>query len=325
MSEAICSCETPAYGNLGRTNCVIEQGALSSILIVPRYKADGTRNTLDLAVDPLTLLNPAGVAGDYATMGAYIKDKTDNAAWPAQERFYPSPRVRNATFERTETAYETAASGEKFRLSSGGVRSKKMELWAKDAVSQIYRELKKFGCTELDEYDVDVNGAIWGIKDDATTSVIRGYEMATETFDVFKDYATDASVNKLMLSFDLDNAECEENSYAITANELGYKATALKGLISGYTSSDNTDLSTVVVDVTTRYGSASTYQPIVGLLDANFIVTDAIGTVLAHAGTVENPDGTYTIDMTAPLTVTDVYTVNVVTTTYDVAGSSFTA
>jgi hypothetical protein len=327
MSTGICSCETPAFGNMARPNCVIEQGTLSFPIIVPRYKADGSRNTLDLAVDPLTLLNPAGVAGDYATMGAYIKDRIENSAWSAQERFYPLPKVKNATFERSETVYETSANGEKYKIAGvGGVRSKKMELWAKDAVSQLYRELKKFGCSELDEFDVDVNGAIWGIKDDASNSVIRGYEMSSETWDVFKDYATDTTVNKLMISFDLENSECEENSYAITAEELGYKATSLKGLISGYASADNTDLSTVVVDVTTRYGSASTYQPIVGLLSANFLVVDTLAGPVAVTTVTENPNGTYTLAMTAPLTVTDTYTVIVLDTpTYDIASSSFVA
>ena len=326
MSTGICSCETPAFGNMARPNCVIEQKALAFPVIVPRYKADGTRNTIDLAVDPLLLLNPAGVAGDYATIGAYIKDKTDNAAWDAQERFYPMPKVENASFERTETVYETAPSTQKYKLDSGGVRSWKMELWAKDSVFQIYRELKKFGCSELDVFYIDVAGAIWGIKDDASTSVIRGYEMSSETWDVFKDYATDTTVSKLMVSFDLENSECEENSYAITSDELGYKATALKGLISGYTSADNTDLSTIVVDVTTRYGSASTYQPIVGLLLANFLVVDSLAGAVAVTSVTENPNGTYTLATTAPMTVTDTYTVNVVdASTYDVASSSFVA
>ena len=326
MSTGICSCETPAFGNMARPNCVIEQKALAFPVIVPRYKADGTRNTLDLAVDPLTLLNPAGIAGDYATIGAYILDKTNNAAWLPQERFYPMPKVENASFERTETVYETAPSTQKYKLDSGGVRSWKMELWAKDSVFQIYRELKKFGCSDLDVFYIDVAGAIWGIKDDATTSVVRGYEMSSETWDVFKDYATDTTVSKLMVSFDLENSECEENSYAVTSEELGYKATSLKGLQSGFMNVDNTDLSTVVVDLFTYYGTAKTYASIVGLLDANFVVTDAVGTVLAHTGIVENPNGTYTITMTAPLTVTDVYTVNVVdASTYDVAGSTFIA
>ena len=102
MSTGICSCGTPTFGNLARPNCVITQKALAFPIMIPRYKSDGSRNTIDLAADPLTYLNPLGVAGDYATLGAYIKSKIEDSEWDAQERFYPMPRVENATFERTE-------------------------------------------------------------------------------------------------------------------------------------------------------------------------------------------------------------------------------
>lgn len=325
MSTGICSCGTPTFGNTARPNCVISQGALAMPILIPRYKADGSRNTIDLAVDPLTYLNPAGIAGDYATLGAYIRDKVENSEWDAQERYYPMPRVENATFERTDKVYEVAPSTTKYATGLGGIRTWNMELWGDNSAFQIYRELKKFGCSDLDVFYIDLAGAIWGIKDDDKTSVIRGYEMGPNTWDVFKQLATDTTVGKLNVTFDLSNAECEENSYAITAEELGYQATSLRGLISAYVAVDNTDLSTVVATVSTFYGTAADSQKVLGLEDAEFIVTDALDAVLPHTGTVENGDGVYTITMTAPLTVTDVYTVNVVTPTYDVTGGDFVA
>ena len=63
------------------------------------------------------------------------------------------------------------------------------------------------------------------------------------------------------------------------------------------------------------------------MLDADFIVEDAAapGVPLAHTGTVENPDGTYTITMTAALTATDTYIVKGSATGYDVTDGSFVA
>ena len=325
MSTGICSCGTPTFGNLGDPNCVISQSVLAMPIFIPRYKADGTRNTIDLAVDPLTYLNPAGIAGDYATLGAYIRDRVENSEWDAQERLYPSPRIEEPSFERTDVIYEVAASTTKYATGLGGVRTWNMQLWGDSATYVMYRELKKFGCSALDVFYIDINGAIWGIKDDETTSVIRGYEMGSNTWEVFKQLATSTTVAKLNITFDLSNSECEENSYAITATELGYQATTLRGLISAYIDVDNTDLSTVVANVKTSYGTAKTASMVVGLDDADFIVTDALGTVLPHTGTVENPNGTYTIAMTSPLTVTDIYTVKVVTPTYDVTNGTFTA
>ena len=53
MSTGICSCGSPSFGNTGRPNCVIEQKVLAFPVIAPRFKKDGSRNTIDLAQDPL--------------------------------------------------------------------------------------------------------------------------------------------------------------------------------------------------------------------------------------------------------------------------------
>jgi len=313
MSSGICSCENPTFGNMGRPNCVIEQKALAFPMFFPRFKANGTRNTINLA---------------SATLGQDIKDLI-NATDP-QERLYPMPRVESSSFDRTDTVYETAPSTRKYKIDGvGNVRTWAMELWAKSATHNMLRELKKFGCSEIDVFYVDIAGAIWGILDNVTDTVMRGYEVSAETFDAFKIYATETTVQKLAVSFDLDSDECEENSYAITADELGYKATTLAGLITAYSVSDNPDLLTLSVDVHTFYGTAKTRKPVVGLLDAAFTVKDSGGVVIAHTTTVlvENPDGTYllTFEVGTPLIAAGVYTVDVVAAGYEVASSSFTA
>ena len=57
-----------------------------------------------------------------------------------------------------------------------------------------------------------------------------------------------------------------------------------------------------------------------------FIITDSLGAVLPHTGTVEDEaNKTYTITMTSPLTATDLYAVNVVTPNYDVTGATIEA
>jgi len=313
MSSGICSCESPTFGNMGRPNCVIEQKALAFPMFFPRFKANGDRNTIDLA---------------SATLGQDIKDLI-NATDP-QERLYPMPRVESSTFDRTDTVYETAPSTRKYKIEGvGNVRTWAMELWAKSATHNMLRELKKFGCSDIDAFYVDIAGAIWGILDKVTDTVLRGYEVSTETFDAFKIYATETTVGKIAVSFDLDSDECEENSYAITADELGYKATTLAGLISAYSVSDNPDLLTLSVDVHTFYGTAKKRKPVVGLLDAAFVVKDSGGVIIVHttAALVENPDGTYllTFEVGTPLIAAGDYTVDVVAAGYEVASSAFTA
>ncbi len=328
MSGIACDCGSPKYPNTGRPNCVVIQKVMAMPWYRAKYKKDGTRNYIDVNADPLTILDSNGVAGNYATLGAYIQDLAQNPNWDASERLYPTPRVEGATFERTETVYETAPSTQKYKIDGvGGVRTMTYQMWDKDSAAQIQRELSAVGCSDIEFYYVDISANMWGIMDDPTTGLLRGYELSAETFDVFKDYATDTTVQKLNVSVDFDNEECEENSYVLTSTELGFKPTQIKGLISASISADNPDLNTIVATVATGFGTAQNSTKVVGLLDAAFIVEDvaAPGVPLAHTGTVENPDGTYTISMTAALTSTDNYIVKATATGYDVADGTFVA
>jgi len=311
--NAICSCENPSMPNLGRPNCVIEMKALAFPIIVPRYKADGvTRNVINLA---------------SPTLGQDIRDLIATST-ALLERIYPFPRCENISFERTDTVYETAPSTRKYKIFGvGGVRTFRFETWGKDAVHQILRELKKVGCTDVDFYLVDVAGSLWGIKDNPTDMIMRGYEMATETFDAFKDYATDTTTQKLMISWDLDNRECEENSYAITSEELGYSATSLRGNVSATIQLTELDATHAQFYVTTGFGSAANPDGVVGLQDANFVLT-ANGNPVALVGSVvETSDGVYSFEHAdGDITAGDVVVGSVINASgYDVASGSFVA
>ena len=299
MSANICSCESPSFPNMNRPNCVIEQRALAFPAFMPRFKADGTRNTIDIT---------------SATIGTDIQALV-NAADPLQ-RLYPMPRMENVTWERTDTVFEEAPSTRKYIVPGvGGVRTLNGELWGKNAVNQMLRELKKLGCSEVDLYYFDVAGNIWGIKDNVTDSVMRGYAVSTETFDAFKDYATDTTVPKIMVSLDFDNAECEENSYAITQEELGYNAAnTIKGLFTGLMNLEELVDGTVTLTAFTGYGSANNRHDIVGLdaitpsiTLALYNVTQATAMTTPTGFAATAVDGQYTFDfLTAEAALNDV-------------------
>lgn len=310
MSVNICSCETPAFGNLGRPNCVIEQKTMAFPIVVPRFKADGTRNTIDLS---------------SPTLGDDIKALI-SASTPADARMYPFPRVEGATWERTDTVYETAPSNRKFKIAGvGGVYSLSFEFWGKDAVYQIMREVQKFGCSELDFYYVDVAGNLWGIKDNANDTLLRGYEMSTETFDSFVQFATDTTVQKGMVSWDIENTEVIENSYAVLVDELGYKASSLlpnQGAMQTLSSISATEIEAKVY---TGFGSAGNRDEVEGLLLANFtLYNETSAAPVVASGVVESSAGVYTI--TIPVqTTADVIRVEVLAAGYDVANATVIA
>lgn len=310
MSNTICSCANPSFPVLGRPDCVLEMKAVAFPIIVPRFKADGSRNTIDLT---------------SATLGADIKALISTST-ATLERIYPFPRCENVNFERTDTVFETAPSTRKYKIANvGGVRTFRFELWSKDAVHNILRELKKLGCSDVDFFMVDVSGSLWGILDNPTDTVMRGYEMATETFDAFKDYATDTTVQKLMVSWDLDNAEAEENSYGISSEALGYSATTLKPLTSANIKLEEISSTVIQFTVTEPDGSYAG-SPVVSLVTsgANFSVT-ADG--VAVAGTpLETSDGVYSFTHSATINVGDLVIGSIDSAVgYDIADGSYTA
>lgn len=327
MSQEICSCGNPTFGHVGRPNCVITQKTLAFPIFVPRLRGNGTRNFLPTNAAGLALYN-----SEYGTSHTTIQQVIDALVSLSDtlDRWYPGLKVENATFPRTDTTFETAPSGRKIKIDGiGGIRSWLMELWGSDAAHGVLRAHKKFGCYDLDVYYVDVAGNLWGIMDDSNSGKIRGYEMDTESFDAFLQYATDTTSQKINLSWDLDSLECEENSWAITSEEYGKSFTTIRPLIQGESSADDTSTTVIEHKVWASFGTAGNKTDILGLLTGAFIVKDSTGTPFTHAvapltfAIDANGYGTYTITMDAIMASGD-WTVETTALGYDVPVASFT-
>ena len=183
MAIQSCSCENPAFGDMGRAKCSIEMRVVAFPIFVPRFKEDGTRNTIDLT---------------SATLGADIQGMI-SASLPARERLYPFTRVEEPTWERTDTVYDTASSTQKYKVYGvGGVYTFMFQTWGKDSSFQQMREALKFGCSDLDMFLATADGNMWGILENLTDTEIRGYELNTETYDSFFSFETSTTVSKGM-------------------------------------------------------------------------------------------------------------------------------
>jgi len=288
---------------------VIRKKKLAFPVLIPRYKADGTRNVIDLS---------------SPTLGADIQALVQ-ASTAVLERLYPFPRVEEVTFDRTDTAYQTMASGRKFKLDGeGGIRTVSFMLPGDDGVEAIARELSNGSCSEVDVFEVTVDGNIWGVMDDTSVAALRGYAMERETFDSFIQRAVDGSINGVMVSWDLESDEDFVNSYAITSSELGYKATSLRPLIRAACTAQEASSVTIEATVVTDFGTATNKEGVLGLLTANFTVT-ANGTPVTVTA-AEVGEGVYTLTH-ADLDITpgDDVIVSVSATSYDVANGTFVA
>ena len=333
MSGITCTCDNPTFGHVGRPNCVIVQQALAFPIFSPRYRENGNRNFLPANAAGIVLFN-AEYGTSFTTLAECVNYRLA-ATTPALDRLYPSLRVENAQFPRTDTVYETAPSGRKEKIPGvGGVRTWSFELWGKDGCYGVARAFKKFGCSDIDASYVDVAGNYWGIMDDQTDGKVRGYEVDTGTFESIVNFATDTTTQKLMVSFDIDNFECEENAWAITADEYGSKFTTIRPLIQGYSELDVAGSTlgsgapaVIVVDLYASFGSAGVKSKITGLDTNDFSAVDSGGNEDVAAGAwasvVENPDGTYTLTTAGNLTA-DTYSLLTSASGYQVPDVSFT-
>jgi len=307
MASTGCICGTSAFPNMGTPNCTQEMLPMAFPILIPRWKADGTRNSIDVS---------------SATLGADIQALITTAT-AVDERIYPFPRVQNPTIPRTDTAYETTANGDKFKLAGeGGVYSFLFELYGSESVFQLQRELKKAGCIDIDMYIATTDGALWGTKSSLTSTDLHGYMLSKETFDSFFNFPVPGARAKIMVSADVERSECIENSYVITSSEMidtgGVASTSLLANVSGFQTLVNpTPLSTTIeTKVYMGFGTAGSQLPIKGLVQANFTINDDSditqpSPIVQSSPPVESPDGTYTLTVPT-MTTTNIIRVSVI-------------
>lgn len=283
MSE-FCTCGI-SYGETGLDGCPVVGRTPHNVIIVPRYAEDGSLNKIDTS---------------SPTLGADIQALTQFST-PAQERLYPLPFGENFTITKSETIYETGPSGNKYKIKEG-IRSIAFELWDKASSVRMLAELKKFGCSQLSYYIVDIEGKLEGYKDSVDDNDFYPYPMETSTYNTILMYATDSAVQKIMLSFDQTQYFNDGKIYYLLPSDLGYSATELKGLVP--INSVVSNITTTGVDVTLTKPAYSAIfanaTPLSGLILAQFSLFDVTNaSPVAITGLTEAPDGTYSLTYVA--------------------------
>lgn len=273
----ICVCG----GRLGATgigNCVIQFFTTHNYLLMPIYKEDGTKNYIDIS-------NPA-------TLGATVLALT-SASTPMLERLYPLPFAENVAREKTETTFDTPPSGNMYRAQEG-LRQNVMEFYAQNASFAFARELKEFGCTKMGYFSADINGTLEGYLDDNDPTKFYPLPMMQGSFDQMYMYATDTTVQRLKVQFNLQRSFEETNIYYITANDLGYPATDLVGLIPASVVVSSITSTGATFTVTEKGNNAIDKKPIEGLLNADFdVINQTDGSTVILTGLTEGAPGVY--------------------------------
>lgn len=303
----ICVCG----GRLGATgigNCVIRFYTTHNYILVPLYDGDGEKNFIDIS--------------DPTTIGADVLARTQATTNPLS-RLYPLPYAENITREKTDTTFETPPSGNMYRVQDG-LRQNVMEFFDANASFAFARELKQFGCTKMGYYTVDINGTLEGIVDDNDPTKFYPFPMMQGSFDLMYMYATDTTVQKLRLQFNLQRSFDETQTYYLTSNDLGYPATELVGLIPATIVASSPTTTSVTVVVTESSNSALGGSPITGLGSANFTITnldDDSNVVIT--GTTEGAEGTYVLTYSA-VTGTHPFSVSMAGAGYEAPAVQYT-
>lgn len=305
MSQ-ICVCG----GRLGATgigNCVIQYLVTHNYIFMPTYKADGTKNFIDIS--------------DPTTLGASVLELTTTAT-PMLERLYPLPFAESIDRTKTDTTFETPPSGNMYRVQDG-LRQNTMEFMAENASFAFARELKQFGCTQMSYFSTDVNGTLEGYLDDSDPTKFYPKPMMKGSFDKMYMYATDTTVQKLKVQFNLQRNFDEDNTYYITANDLGYPATELVGLIPASISVSSITSTGATFTVTENGNNALSQKPIEGLLLADFYLYDATSAApVTITGLTEGNPGVYAATYSA-VTGANTFEVTATAPGYDVAQKQY--
>lgn len=285
-----CNCEA-GLSNLGRPNCVPIQSVTSKLILVNMKATDGTANFIDLTTT-------------LPTWSTLINERDVSKRW------IPTPLFENVELPKADSQFEEANSGRIAYLRQGK-RSFSGELWSDDSTPTLLGKLASGQCVDFGVYIVDVNGSLIGSKKGTTLCPIP---VDTPSWDPKFMFATDSTVQKIMVGFDFDRLFDESTMYMITSEEADQNFNDLDGLVDVNFNNlvQNSPLAgDVTFDAQLDYGTAVTPLTFQGATATDFNLR--LNGVIEAFTIVENQpaDGNYTVTITAGITVGGAYELTV--------------
>ena len=231
-----CNCEA-GLSNTGQPNCVPIFSVTSGLIMVPLKANDGTLNGLDLSAS--------------VPVWSDLINEADSS-----KRWFPIGAFENVELPKADSQFEEANSG-KMAFLRQGKRSFSGELWSEDSTPTLLGKLQLNRCVDFGVYIVDVNGNLIGSKSDGYLYPIP---VDNPSFDPRFNFATDSTVQKLMVAFDVDRLFDESTMYMVTPDEAGINFNDLDGLVDVNIVQDALTSSLITISATFDYGTA--YNPL---------------------------------------------------------------
>lgn len=285
-----CNCNV-GLSNTGRPGCVPLQSVTSKLVMVPLTANDGTLNGIDLSAA-------------LPTWSDLINEADSSKRW------FPLPEFENVELPKADSQFEEANSGRMAFLRQGK-RSFAGELWGDDSTPTLLGKLTSGRCVQFGVYIVDVNGNLIGSK---SNGFLYPIPVDEQSWDPKFMFATDSTVQKIMLGFDFYRLFDESTMYMITVTEAGINFNDLNGLID-VNLEVLSQVTTVSVTVNASFDYGTALNPILFQGATNtadwsiYNVTDSV-LVGVPSGVTESTAGEYVVDYT--FTAAKVYTLSVV-------------
>jgi hypothetical protein len=281
-----CNCDM-GLSNTGRPNCLPLQSVTSKLILVPLQDNAGAYNRIDLTTLPVwdNLINDPDVS----------------------QRWYPLPTFENVELPKADTIFEEANSGRMAYLRQGK-RSFAGELWAYDSTPQFLGKLSSGRCVEFGIFVVDINGSLIGSK---VGNFLYPIPVDNQSWNPTLMFATDSTIQKIMLAFDWNRFFDESTLWMITSDEAVQNFNDLKGLLDvNLINPVQVANTSIQVDATFDYGTAINPLKFKGAVLADFDLYDNTNaTSFAITAVSEPTEGTYIV--LATFVTGDSYTLSV--------------
>jgi hypothetical protein len=259
--------------------------------MVPLTANDGTLNGIDLSAA-------------LPTWSDLINEADSSKRW------FPLPEFENVELPKADSQFEEANSGRMAFLRQGK-RSFAGELWSDDSTPTLLGKLTAGRCVQFGVYIVDVNGNLIGSK---SNGFLYPIPVDEQSWDPKFMFATDSTVQKIMLGFDFYRLFDESTMYMITVTEAGINFNDLSGLIDvNLTEVSQVTTVSITVNASFDYGTALNpilFQGATNTADWSLYNVTTSTLIGVPAGVTEVFPGVYLVDYT--FTSGDDYTLSVV-------------
>jgi hypothetical protein len=297
---ATCSCgDGSSIQNYGLPSCFVGVDVPERAIFLSQKKVDGSVNGIDLVTDTL----------NQAFFDARFKDESEVNRWLLMDDivdFISDPADPNT---------EDFPDGRISKLSEG-IRGVTWTVIVADPY-KYKAKVEAMDCREISVMYIDRNGSLVGQTQAGTDNFI-GRQIQANSLNVKVFGKTDATSNKVEVSFNYDRKASDNNVDFIEESSLGgYSLDSAEPLQDVNVVFGATLVASVTFDLELDFGGAKNRNPAGGLTDTHLeiynVTTDSVE---ALASLVEAPLGTYTATYSVPVSVPEVIEVRGITELY---------